>query len=156
MAIDAPLRQLAHRTGSGETTGGSWNTYALHPIPAERPPAGRTVATMTCPECGRPVRFAIAGPDGLRRRRLGWQIAAAGPVALIPVLFLPALAARTPAQAVALTLLGVALLPVLGFAIHWALQNARAEDGLRLLRDDGIHTLRKAGATSDFNAAMEA
>jgi hypothetical protein len=155
MAVDAPLRQLAHRTGSGETTGGSWNTYALYPVPATRPATGRLRATVTCGECGAPVEYTIIAPPGVRRLRLWWRIAAGGPVALAPVLFLPALAARSVGQVAALTVLGVALLPVRGCGVPLALRRARDEDGLRLRRDDGTHTLRPAGATSDFSAALE-
>ncbi|MER7277241.1 hypothetical protein ABT369_22625 [Dactylosporangium sp. NPDC000244] len=155
MAVDAPLRQLAHRTGSGESAGGSWNTYALYPVAAPRPATGRSRAELTCPECGGTVAFTIASPGIARRRRGWWRAVAAGPVALAPVLFLPAAAAATTSQAVTLAVLGVALLPVLGAGAYVAWRRAREEDGLRLRRADGTHSLRPAGATSDFSAALE-
>ncbi|WP_433087904.1 hypothetical protein ACQP1P_18430 [Dactylosporangium sp. CA-052675] len=155
MAVDAPMRQLAHRTGSGESARGSWSTYALYPIEAPRPVTGRARAELLCPECGGAVAFTIASAAVARRRRRWWRAVAAGPVALAPVLFLPAAAAATTWQAVTLAVLGTALLPVLGAGAYVAWRRAREEDGLRLRRADGTHSLRPAGATSDFSVALE-
>ncbi|WP_432969051.1 hypothetical protein [Dactylosporangium sp. CA-233914] len=156
MGVDSPVRQLAHRTGSGESTGGSWSTYALYPIPVTRPEAGRVVEVLVCGECGAEVACAVTGAAGVRRLRLWWRGLATVPGAFAVVLVVPVAGAQSSGQAVAFAVLGVALLPVLAFGVHLALRRARDEDGLRLVRGDGIHSLRPAGSTSDFSATLEA
>ncbi|MFI5909871.1 hypothetical protein [Dactylosporangium sp. NPDC051541] len=152
MATDTRL--LAHLTDADSSPSGSWSHYALHPLPAERPPTGRTRAEFACPECGTTVSYSISSAAGARRRSRAWRAVGFLMIALVPLLFLPAYLA-SGFDRVGFAVLGALMLIVPGLGQAWARDHARDADGLRLLHPNSRHSLRRAGATSDYDMVIE-
>jgi hypothetical protein len=150
-------RRLAHRTGHEANTSGGYSRFALHPVTVPRPRTGRTTGPVECGECGRSVVLTVFSEAGVRRlrarRRLLAGLAAAGALgaAVAVVAGLAALLPDRPASALAAAGLVAGFLgaPLLAYAAYAALRAARVEDGLRLARTDGTHSLRPPGATHE-------